>query len=70
MSSLGVLLRRWKKALGGLLGAATGVAVTQIAEAVFGWQLDPALANTIAVVLAGVGAWLAPKNEYSEVNER
>lgn len=56
-------LRRARKAIGGLLGAATGVAVATTVETVFDVRLDPGMADAIAVLLAAAGTWLAPKNE-------
>lgn len=55
-------LKNVKKAIGALLGAVTPHAVSVILG-FFGVTLDPALVNSLAVLLASVGAWLAPKNE-------
>jgi hypothetical protein len=54
-------LRKIRKALGALLGGATGAAVVATAEA-FELSVDPTLAGAIAIILAAAGAYLAPPN--------
>lgn len=56
------MLKRARKAVGALLGGATGAVVVSIADAI-GWELTPGVAGAIAVLLATAGAWLAPPNE-------
>ncbi|WP_053203803.1 hypothetical protein [Jiangella muralis] len=55
-------LRKIRKALGALLGGATGAAVVQVAAA-FEVDVDPTLAGAIAIILAAAGAYLAPAND-------
>lgn len=58
-------LRKVRKALGALLGGATGAAVVATAEA-FELSVDPTLAGAIAIILAAAGAYLAPPNDSGE----
>jgi hypothetical protein len=55
------LLASAKKALGGLLGGATGVGVAGLL-ALFGVHLDPAVTAALATVLASAGVYIAPPN--------
>lgn len=55
-------MKRISKALGALLGGATGVGVAAIASVVFGVELDPAVASALAVLFGAAGSFLAPKN--------
>lgn len=58
---------RGRRAIGATLGAATGQAVTRIADEWFDVTVDASVATVIAIGLAGFGAWItkenAPKNE-------
>lgn len=55
-------LRKIRKAIGALLGGVTGAVIIAIAGA-FGLGLAPELAAAIALILASIGAWIAPPNE-------
>lgn len=51
-----------RKAVGALLGGVTGTAVVAVAGA-FGLEVTPEVAAAVALLLATLGAWLAPPNE-------
>lgn len=55
------MFRRVWKAIGAALGGITGAAVVAVAGA-FGWEVSPELGAAIALILATVGAAIAPKN--------
>lgn len=59
------MLAKLKKLIGSALGGATGVGVAAVAEHV-GLDLSTDLSALIAVVLAGVGTYVSPKNEEPE----
>ncbi|HKS46366.1 MAG TPA: hypothetical protein VJT49_14895 [Amycolatopsis sp.] len=58
-------LARAKKAIGALLGGATGVGVAAILHAAH-LDVAPELATTIAGLLAALGTYLAPANAAKE----
>ncbi|WP_134667830.1 hypothetical protein [Amycolatopsis sp. CFH S0078] len=51
-----------RKAVGSVLGGATGVGVGEVLNAV-GWHLPTPVDAAFAVVLAAAGTWLAPPNK-------
>lgn len=55
-------MKRIAKAVGALLGSVTGAGVVALFAA-FDVTIPLALAGAIAVILATVGAYLAPANE-------
>jgi uncharacterized protein (DUF697 family) len=54
-------MRKVAKAVGALLGGVTAAVVVGVAGA-FGVDVAPEVAATVAIALATVGTWLAPKN--------
>lgn len=55
-------MKRVRKAVGALLGGATGAVVALLLNAV-GVDVTAEFATAVAVILSTVGTWVAPKNE-------
>lgn len=66
LARLIVLAGPVRKALGSVLGGATGVGVDAVLNAV-GFHITTSFAGVIALVLAGVGTYLAPANAVKAV---
>lgn len=56
------MLRQVRKAIGAALGGVTAAAVVAVAG-LLGWEVSPELGAAIALILATLGAWIAPPNE-------
>lgn len=57
-------MNKFAKAIGALLGGVSAAVLITLAH-LLGLSLDPTLAGSIAAVLSGIGAYLAPKNADS-----